>query len=833
MKITVNAVKQLTPVDIPVDELVRKIGSQLGEVEGVDNLGEKYQGVVVAKVISCEDHPNADRLHVCMVDDGGRAEGVERNEQGLVQVVCGATNVREGLLVAWLPPGSTVPESVGKDPFVLEARELRGVISNGMLASPRELALGEDHDGILEIDKDAQPGQDFASVYKLDDYVIDIENKMFTHRPDCFGILGVAREIAGITGQQFTSPDWYQPQPSIPAKAAELPLTVTNELTDLVPRFSAMTLADVTIKPSPEWLQVILTKLGQKPINNVVDLTNFYMLLTGQPLHAYDYDKVKQRSSGDTATIVVRHPHTDETIRLINDKVITPRPEAIMIVTDQQAIGLGGVMGGADTEVDEHTKNLILEAASFDMYSIRRTSMAHGLFTDAVTRFNKGQSPLQTMSVLAKVADELQKLAEAKVASEVIDLNQVEGRQWVHPPVSVGVDFINERLGSQLSVEDMKQLLQHVEFAVETNESQLTVTAPFWRTDIELREDVVEEIGRLYGYDKLPQDLPMRRISPVQKDLQLTRKQQIRDVLSRSGANEVLSYTFVHGNLLDKVGQDKSHSFQLSNALSPDLQYYRLSVLPSLLEKIHPNLKSGHDEFALFELGKAHSKTELDDAGLPTEFDRVSLVLAADAKTAKQRSGAAYYRARRFAELLVGDDMQLLPLNQADLQGHVLTEQMCAPFEPSRSAAMLRDNRVVGVIGEFTTSVRKALKLPDYCAGFELFLSATRSSAAPYQPLSRFPSVHQDITLRVAQETAFADVSRVVDEALRTNAPDESLCSLESLSIYRSNDDDAHKNLTFRITVTPQDRTLTDKETSLVIAAIATAAHEQCGAEQL
>ena len=378
---------------------------------------------MVAKVMSCVDHPDSDHLHVCKIDDGGKAQDVERDENGYVQVVCGAPNVREGLLVAWLPPGSTVPESAGSDPFVLGKRELRGVMSNGMLASPRELALGDSHEGILEIDKDVLPGSNFAEVYKLDDYIVDIENKMFTHRPDCFGALGVAREIAGILHHQFKSPQWYRMNPEFPSKTADLPLQVTNEIPELVPRFSAVTLSDVKLGPSPVWLQVALAKVGQKAISNVVDLTNFYMLLTGQPLHAYDYDKVKSLTGGEAAEITIRHPRPGEKIKLINGKEIEPRAEAMMIASGDHLIGIGGVMGGFDTEVDENTRNIILEAASFDMYNIRRTSMAHGLFTDAVTRFNKGQSPLQTVAVLAKIASDIEQMAGGKVASELIDVS--------------------------------------------------------------------------------------------------------------------------------------------------------------------------------------------------------------------------------------------------------------------------------------------------------------------------------------------------------------------------------------------------------------------------
>ena len=631
MKISLNTIRNMVThykssedvTKIGVEKLVEKIGAQLGAVEEVIDIGSKYQGIIIARVVECKKHPNADKLSVCMIDDGGKAKDVKRDKTGLVQVVCGAPNVQAGMIVAWLPPGSTVPETYDKDPFVLGARELRDVVSNGMLASPQELALGDSHDGILEIDEDLKPGADFAEIFGLkNDVVLDIENKMFTHRPDCFGFLGITRELAGIQQLSFKSPDWYVPNPKFPKPEGErLQLVVKNELPKLVPRFSTITISNVKVGPSPVRMQVELAKIGQKSINNIVDYTNLYMLSTGQPLHAYDYDKVKALSGG-AATLLVRHPAKGEKIKLLNGKTIEPRSEAIMIATDKQVIGIGGVMGGSETEVDENTKNIIIEAANFDMYSIRRTSMAHGLFTDAVTRFNKGQSPLQTLPVLAKIVGEIRAVGAGKVAGQVQDDNHVK-KTALHAPVTVAPQFINSRLGLQLSMAEIKQLLKNVEFTVETGGGELVVTAPFWRTDIEIPEDVVEEVGRLYGYDHLPLELPKRDVSPTIKNPLLALKAEIRERLSKAGANEVLTYSFVHGDLLDKVGQDKQQAYQLSNALSPDLQYYRLSLMPSLLEKIHPNIKAGYDRFALFELGKAHTLGEFEANTIPAYAPRL------------------------------------------------------------------------------------------------------------------------------------------------------------------------------------------------------------------
>lgn len=852
MKISLNTISFINqhynsagnPAPEGVDALAEKIGAQLGAIEEVIPFGERFKDARIVRIVSCDDHPNADRLHVCKIDDDGQTPDVERDENGYVQVVCGAPNARQGITVVWLPPGATVPSTIDDDPFVLEARALRGVVSNGMLASPRELTIGDSHEGILEItDERAQPGMTFAEAYNLhDDMIIDIENKMFTHRPDCFGFLGVARELEGIQHRAYKSPDWYTVNPAFPGVEADtLPLTFRNEIPELVPRFVAVTMRDVQVHDSPVWLQVELAKAGIRPINNIVDYTNFFMLETGQPLHAYDYDKVVAQDAGAShATIVARKPRDGEKVRLLNGKEITPRDEAIMIATNDKLIGAGGVMGGADTEVDENTKNVIIECANFDMYSIRRTSMAHGLFTDAVTRFNKGQSPLQNRAVLAKIVDEIRQYAGGKVASEIIDDNhlsdEVMQRQSLHAPVRVSRTFINTRLGFDLSADDMAKLLRNVEFDVEVQDDQLTVTAPFWRTDIAIPEDVVEEVGRLYGFDKLPLELPRRDLTPTQKDVMLELKARVRAVLSGAGANELLTYSFVHGNLLETAGQDKNLAFQLSNALSPDLQYFRLSLTPSLLERVHPNSKAGYGQFGLFEINKVHGKTEMDDEGLPAEFTRVGFVFAADEKTAKQEyAGAAYYQSLKYLTTLLdalglSSVLTLKPLSELSFDGHPLAEQMAQPFDPARSAAVLIGTNHIGIVGEYRRSVQKSFKLPAFTAGFELSASGLmHTTGRAYVPMSKFPKVTQDITLRVPAELAYGEIYGFVDSFIANQDQHDYYASVHGSDIYQGEDQQT-KNITFRVVVGSDERTLTDDEVNKLLDQTATAAREQFGA---
>lgn len=837
MKVSLNWVKEFTDVKLTVDELVEKIGAQLGAVEEVIDLGKKYEGIVIAKVVTCEKHPNADKLQVCTIDDGGITPGVKRGKDGLVQVVCGAPNVAAGMLVAWLPPGTVVPSSYDKEAFKLEAREIRGVVSNGMLASPSELAIGDDHSGILAID-DAKPGDSFSKVYGLDDYIIDIENKMFTHRPDLFGVLGVAREIAGIQHIAFHTKLWdWNRLAKPPLKAELLPLQVKNELPKLVPRFMAQVIQGVEVKPSSSKEESRLSKLGIKSINNVVDVTNWAMMLTGQPMHAYDYDKVKALS-GDQATIVIRHPKPDEKIKLLNGKIIEPRPEAIVIATDKELIGIGGVMGGADTEVDENTKNIILECANFDMYSIRRTAMEHGLFTEAVTRFTKGQSPLQNGRVMLLAVNSIVgEEAGGDLIGEFIDI-----KDNIRPLVAVHVtqDFINARLGLELGIKEMAKLLENVEFDVAINGPTLAVTPPFWRTDIEIPEDIVEEIGRLYGFDNLPLELPKRDLTPAPKNPMLELKDEIRSILSSAGANEMLSYSFVHGKLLENMGQDKDMAFQLSNALSPDLQYYRMSMTPSLLEKVHPNIKAGHGEFALFELGKVHMKglQDVDQPELPGEEERIALVFVADDKTAKQKYGRApYYQALKYLDELL--DSLHIPYRIERFEHAPSQEegrQLIAPFDPERTGFVYVGDTWIGCVAELKKGVCNALKLPAHTAVFELDtlrLLRHHTLVGHYLPLSRFPKVEQDISLRVSSDLTYGELYTYLERSINNIKPRQTTTTLEPLDIYQKESDKKHKQITLRLTIASYERTLTDKEVNSLLDETAKAAEKKFGATRL
>ena len=835
MKVSLNLIKQLINFELPpVDELVARVNQQLGGVEEVIDLNAKYGGARIIRVVECVKHPDADRLSVTKIDDGGAVADVPRDESGLVQVVCGAPNVHADMWAIWLPPKSTVPASFDDDePFMLDARPLRGVLSQGMLAAADELAIGADHEGIVEIKEHDVPagveltaGARFAEMFGLDDYVLDIENKMFTHRPDCFGQLGVAREIAGIFHQQFTSPEWYNVIQEF-AGGDGLELEIFNEATEVVPVFSAVAIKNIEVQPSPLWLQCQLVAMGGKPINNIVDATNYMMLMAAQPTHAYDYDKLRG------STLGARMARDGEKVSLLNGKEYELTTDDIVIADGEGVIGLAGIMGGADTEVSDGTKNIVLECANFDMYALRRTAMRHGIFTDALTRFNKGQSPAQTDPVLKR----LMGMTGGEQASPVLFKNHqslrsvlADGMHWCGG-LLVPSGFVEERLGVDFADGEMNTLLGNVEFFVdegrEYGEDGMMVYSPFWRTDLELPEDIVEEVGRLYGFDKLPRQLPRRSIKPAPKNLRRELKNAVRQSLSRAGANEVLTYSFVHEHVLKNAEQDVTQAYKLSNALSPDLQYYRLTVLPSLLDKVHANIKAGHDEFALFEMGKGHSKMHgLGEDNLPEASQFTDIVYAAK----KSGAGAPFYTIRRLVEQLahdLGTELVFKPIEEE------LNFPVTAPFDQSRSALVeTTDGTFIGMVGELKQSVIKNFKLPTYVAAASLDTAGLEAvyakRASHYRPLSRYPSTTRDISLKVPSTVRYQQLLQTLDEVVRGV---DMVVRLEPLAIYQSEHETVQKTITWQLTFTSLARTLADKDIAPVMQQIERAAKDAWGAE--
>ena len=813
MIISVNWLKKFVP-DLPeIDELSKLIGARLVEIESIENLNEKYKDVVIARVISAKKVEGSDHLNLCKIDDGGKRDGVERDENGFVQVVCGAPNVREGLFVAWLPPKAIVPETFGGENFQLSARKLMGNMSNGMIASLRELGLGDEHDGILEISPEAfenglQAGDSFAEKFELNDYLLEVENKSLTHRPDCFGIIGFAREVAGILGLKFVEPDFIKQSDFGFKVNNDKSIVIDAQDSEICERYTAaiFDVSDILKNPNLTLEKTYLLRSGMRPIDTITDLANELMLETGQPLHTFDFDKLAEINGGENVKMTVRKAFENEELELLDGRKIKMSQNDIVIATGENgenAVALAGAMGGKSTEIDENTTRILVESATFNLYNLRNTQMRHGIFSEAITRFTKGVPEMMSRKVLDLFGVQLLALG-GKSLSEIADS---KGDFYYNKSeISVSKDKINQILGTNFSSEEIQKTLENVGILTKNDNSE-TFVVPFWRNDLHIEEDLIEEVGRLNGYDNIKLQLPKRTFRAVKKAKIDLLQSEIREILASSGANEILTYTFVHGDLLEKAGQDPKNAYKIVNSISPELQYYRQTLTPSLLSKVNQNIRAGFSEFAIFEMNKITEKMlGLNEENVPFEQKKLAFVYT------KNKGENAFFEAKNYAEFL----FKKLGLKVEFVKFDLSKSPLSTEFEPKRSALIkISDSegeKILGVIGEFKKKIQKALKLPESTAGFELDLGILLENIGrtnvKIKAFSKFQSVERDISINVDETRQFAEIFGIF-ENISSEFKDVEI-EISPIDIF--NNGDGTKNISIRFKITPFEKTLNGDE---------------------
>jgi len=807
MKLPLSIVKQFTKVELDTERLVKEISEKICNIEEVEDISKEYENVVVGEIKEKQNHPDADKLAIYKLDIG---------EKDLIQVVAGDKTLEEGEKVAFFKPGASIPYS--EEEFIIKIVNMRGVESQGMMASEKELNLGPDHTKVMRLDSDAKIGQPFAEYYGLDDIVIDIENKGLTNRGDLFGIIGLAREISAIQGRQFVSPEWISETKLKEPKKECLRLKIENDAESVCQRYVGIALENVSITESPTWLKVALIKGGLRPINNVVDITNYLMLLTGQPLHAFDYDKVIKHdlAQEDEAQIVVRMAKNGEKIRIINGDVIELTDRNLVIADSSNPIAIAGVMGGIDTEVDENTKRVILESANFDRFNIRRTSMQHGLNTDASDRFKRSQDPNMCLPVLIKAVNMLEELSNSEVATSVIDIypSPTESKT-----ISFDINRMNQVLGIHLEYDEVAEILSNLEYSVMAKEGvdgYISVHVPTFRKDISIPEDIYEDIGRIYGYEKITVSLPNIEMKPSKTPLILKAKEKISQILSNSGSNEIITYNFTSADTLKKTKQDPNICYHIKNAISPDLEYMRPSLIPSLIEKISMNLNKGHKEVSLFESNISHQKDVLDNDELPLENWYLSFIYAN--KDEKRFDGSSYYMAKRYLEkVLNGLGIEKVKYTLAmdyNLENaSVWLKNISNTFDLNASAVITNEenNDVIGILGDISTEVKVNFGLPVYTSAFEINISKIVSSKkiSKYVKEPIYPAISRDICLLVPDGVQYVDIEDELSKLL--NARDL-YSKLECLDIYKAKETDKVKKITFTLSIQNYNKTLDEKD---------------------
>lgn len=803
MLISLNEIKKYVeiPAEVSDQQLIELIGSRLVEIEEVIDLAPKYKGVYVVKVVKC-DPIEGTHLNLCQIDAGPVTS--EFSDTETVQVVCGAPNVHAGMLAVWITPGAIVPSTYGHENFRLGKRKLQGYESNGMLSGADELDFDNEHKTIAEIDpKIARPGDALADVFELNDLILDVENKSLTHRPDCFGLIGFAREIAGILGLKFKEPAFFENLTPSLAKSS-LDLEVKIEGDDLCPRYSCAVFDLPSHEPSKYLTReaVFLSKAGMRAIEPMVDLTNIIMLETGQPLHAFDYDKLVAVGGAKVPTIVVRAAKNDEPLQLLGGKTITCTSDDILITSNDVPIALAGAMGGKNTEIDASTKRVVLESATFSLYHLRKTQMAHGIFSEAITRFTKGQPAAMTLPVLLET---IRRLDVAPLAT--VDAYPAKAKS---SSVKLTISQINQLLGTEYDAKTIISTLENVGFQVEAAGDTLSVTVPAWRTDIHIPEDIIEEVGRLLGFDNIPLSLPEKPFSGTESSPLWQLKQHLRTILSdRLAMHELLTYSFISRDLLEKVGQDPDESYEITNSISPELQCFRQQIVPSLLDKVRENIKSGHKDFTLYEFNQVSQKSAgLTDESVPVMSNHLGIVDLGDFYTLK-------------AKLLAAAKALNIEISYAAMGANSAAAREYPYLEPARSAVLTAGGEVLGAFGELRAAVLRRFKLEQSVSVAELDLDqlVTLPRVQDHSlKISKFPFVERDLTLKVS---AAAEFGRFDQAILSTLTAADFITEVTPVSVYQADTDT--KNISFHLRFSSPEQTLDQSQISAIMEKVTVA----------
>jgi phenylalanyl-tRNA synthetase beta chain len=806
MKVPYSWLREYSAPDITLAELERVLTLSGTKVESIQHHGVgAAEGFVVGKVLTCDQHPDADRLKVTTVDVG---EGEPQ------QIVCGAPNVTAGQTVAVARPGAVMPDGTK-----LKKAKLRGVESLGMILSEDELALATDRaGGIMVLDPRFAAGTPLVDVLPILDEVIEFE--ITPNRPDCLGIYGIAREVHAATGAPLAPAPWAE---DLGTSGYVPGAHIRIEAPDLCPRFTARVFENVTIGPSPRWLRARLIAAGMRPISNVVDITNYAMLLTGHPLHAFDLDKV---AGGE---LTVRRAKDGEQVETLDGQTRTLDAEMLVIEDAEGPTSIAGVMGGARSEVEDGTTRVLMEVASWIGPNIHRTSNTLQLRSEASGRFEKGLAPEQAMDAQIVATRLMIELTGATVAGGTIDAGPFAAEPWPDATLRLREAKVAALLGLVIPRARQKQTLTALGFGVADAADGLDVTVPgFRRNDVTREADLVEEVGR-FDLDKLPATLPKRRGTAGRMSSEQRLRRRAVDALIGRGAYEIVGWSFTEPGVADRLRlpeDDPRRSFvALQNPMSEDHSVLRTTVLGSLLDATRHNVARGNADLRLIEQGAVY--VARDGEQLPHEHRALGAVLhgrlTAPSWGDDGPTGAADFFAAKGLLAATLDALRVAWSVRAEVQ----------PFlHPGRSATVVAgpDDEVVGWVGELHPLVARAWELEGAVAAFELDLDrvVAHAVAVPYfRDLTSFPPVRQDLAVIVAEDVAAEDVLRAV-----RGAGGKLLDGVRVFDVYRGAQvGEGRKSLALALTFQAPDRTLSDEDVAPVRDKVVAALAKHVGGE--
>lgn len=788
------------PEKLSDDALAQTLTLSTVEVEEVIYQAKSLDQVVVGVIESVSQHPNADKLKVCQVNVGDRT----------VQIVCGGSNVAPDMKVAVSLPGSWVRWHGEGDLVEIKKTKLRGEESEGMICASTEIGLTqiEGDDEIRDLgDTDVVPGTPLAEFLGRTDVLFDIEHKSLTNRPDLMGHFGMAREIAALERIALKA---HQPAEIVSGTGVSIQVDVQDA--EHCPRYMAVAMEGIKVVPSPEWVRNRLEACGVRSINNVVDVTNLVMLELGQPMHAFDAALL----GGEQSNIIVRKAKKGEKITTLDENTYELDTEMLVIANEQEAVAIAGVMGGQDSGVNDQTTRIVFESANFLATSVRKTSTKLGLRSESSARYEKSLDPVLCDLALRRAVELMQELSPgAVVVSEVVDVKETLPESV---SLTVSLERIQRHLGVEVSLEDVQDILTRLGFVVEGDASELVVTIPSWRAtkDVEIVEDIIEEVARIYGYDKIASTLPTFSVAPPVQDPIRNMMRAARHALAdQAGANEVYQYAFVKPQTLETLGFTLEDHVKLANPLASDRPYLQRSLVPNLLEVVVLNQRCA-EEVRVFETSRVFHG---DQTGL--EMGEGSSLLPVQPNMV----AGVYSRKGDDTPFWTGKQMVIHVMHALGYRTFMLRSGMTAPWQhATRAAEIIVNDQVVGCVAEVDVVRAGQLGLDHRVVAFELnldLLQNIQASPVRYQAVSKHPPVKRDLAFVVSEKVAFRSIEQALLGVSDWLPSQPSSRAVELFDVYRGDGvEDGKKSLAIKLLFTNVDETLTSEQVDEELAKI-------------
>ncbi len=802
MKVPLSWLKDYVDITVSPEEIAHRLTMAGTEVEKIERTFD-WENVVVGHVKAVSPHPNAGRLRLVTVFNG-----IEE-----VEVVCGAPNVAEGQKIAYAAIGAVLRDAYSDDPDAtkrLKKSKIRGVVSQGMVCSEKELGLSGEHEGILELETDAAPGTPLGEV--LGDVVLEAE--LTPNRPDCLGEVGIAREVAVLTGQELRMPplEYAESSPDVDSLA-----TVRIDDPDLCPRYTGTVIRGVNIGPSPAWLADRLRAIGERPINNIVDVTNYVMFELGQPLHAFDYDRVKGHE------VIVRRAQPGEKIVTLDGQERKLDTEMLLIADPDKGIGLAGVMGGANSEIDESTMNVFLESATFNGSNNRRTSGLLGLRSQATIRFEKGLRSGLSEVALRRATRLILEVAGGVAATGIID--EYPGKDDEQKTVSLTKEKLARVLGADLTDEQVVSTLEALGFGVVGTADGWETTLPYWRADISLPEDLIEEIARIIGYDEIPITPPAGRMPSWQPRPEIGTRNRVADALVRAGMQEIISYSATSESNESRIPVESTalDYVRMQNPISADHAVMRRTLREGVLNAVERNLRTWHGPVSLFEAGHVFGSA---GEGLPDEKVMIAGAFAGSSIEASWTDPARqtdFYDAKGAVESILAE-------LHTTAEFTLTEDPALVPGRTAEITVPISGGVRLGVLGEVKPDVLSAFDIEGTVVLFELELDALVSisnSVGPadiYSPIVRYQDSERDLALLVDRAVP---ASQVVAIARKNRL----VTSASVFDVFEGKGlPDGKKSLAVRVVYQSPSKTLTADEISKSESSILRGLEHQLGA---